>query len=178
MPAVPSPTLAADLRAACQLTGRFTLRSGVTAAEYFDKYLFEADPVLLRRVAEAMAPLVPPDTQALAGLELGAIPLVTALSAVTGLPARFVRKEAKTYGTAQQTEGGPVDGLRLTVIEDVVTRAGAVLQAVEALRAAGAEVTTVLCAIDREQDGRANLTAAGLELRAVLTRTDLDRAGA
>jgi orotate phosphoribosyltransferase len=173
---VPTTDLAAELRAACQLTGEFTLRSGLTSGEYFDKYRFEADPVLLRRVAEAMVPLVPPDTQLLAGPELGAIPLVTMLSAVTGLPARFVRKEPKTYGTAQQIEGGPVSGRRLTVVEDVVTRAGAVLQAVDALRSAGAEVTTVLCAIDREHDGRANLAAAGLDLRAVLTRTDLDRA--
>ncbi|MGH9032631.1 MAG: orotate phosphoribosyltransferase, partial [Acidimicrobiia bacterium] len=106
------------------LTGEFTLRSGATSTEYFDKYLFESDPVLLRAIAEALAPMVPPGTEALAGLELGGVPLATSLSQVTGVPALFVRKEAKTYGTCRLAEGGAVDGRRLTVVEDVVTSGG------------------------------------------------------
>src|SRR5438874_31274 len=103
-----------------RLTGRFLLRSGATSEEYFDKYLFESDPVLLRAIAEAMAPLVPPSTDALAGLELGGVPLATALSRETGLATRFVRKEAKAYGTCRLAEGGDVDGARLVVVEDVI----------------------------------------------------------
>jgi orotate phosphoribosyltransferase len=85
---------------AAHLTGEFLLRSGITTNEYFDKYRFEADPVLLDAIAEAMVPLVPADTEVLAGLEMGGIPVVTALGRHTGLPCAFVRKEAKTYGTA------------------------------------------------------------------------------
>ncbi len=88
------------------LTGSFQLRSGAVFHEYFDKYRFEADPKLLSVVAHALHPLVPPEVDALAGLELGGIPLVTMLSQLTGRPARFVRKAAKSYGTCQLAEGG------------------------------------------------------------------------
>jgi orotate phosphoribosyltransferase len=86
------------------LTGEFLLRSGATSTEYFDKYQFESDPRLLRRIAEALAELVPDGVDALAGLELGGVPLATALSQVTGLPTLFVRKAAKPYGTALGAE--------------------------------------------------------------------------
>ena len=77
------------------LTGEFVLRSGATATEYFDKYLFESDPELLAEIGEALARLVPPDTEMLAGLELGGVPLAVLLGQITGLPVVFVRKEAK-----------------------------------------------------------------------------------
>src|SRR4029079_18489990 len=93
--------LARDVDARCRLTGEFTLRSGQVAGEYFDKYLFETDPDLLARVASAMVPLLPRDTDLLGGLEMGGIPIVTVVSAQTGLPALFVRKQAKTYGTCK-----------------------------------------------------------------------------
>ena len=94
------------------------------ADRYFDKYRFESDPSLLAEIAEEMVPLVPPETQGLAGLELGGIPLATVLSAATGLPAFFVRKEAKKYGTERLCEGGNIGGKRLLIIEDVVTTGG------------------------------------------------------
>src|SRR3954452_7885887 len=97
--------LARRIHAAAHLTGTFTLRSGAVSNEYFDKYRFEADPELLRAIAEATASLVPSGIDALAGLELGGVPLATMLSQVTGLPSLFVRKQAKTYGTCQLAEG-------------------------------------------------------------------------
>src|SRR5436190_19794043 len=93
--------LARRIHQAAHITGTFTLRSGAVSNEYFDKYLFEADPALLHDIAGALAPLVPSGIDALAGLELGGVPIVTMLSQVTGLPARFVRKKAKEYGTAK-----------------------------------------------------------------------------
>jgi orotate phosphoribosyltransferase len=150
---------------ASHLTGTFTLRSGATSTEYFDKYRFEADPQLLRAIAEAMLPLVPPDVDALAGLELGGVPLATALSAATALPTRFVRKEAKTYGTALLAEGGSIDGLRLVVVEDVVTSGGQVVTSSGQLRDRGATVTHALCVIDRQSGGFEALAAIGVELR-------------
>ena len=95
---------------ASHLTGTFTLRSGVVSNEYFDKYMFESDPELLRAIAEACVPLVPDGIDALAGLELGGIPLATMMSQLGGLPTRFVRKEAKTYGTCRLAEGGELEG--------------------------------------------------------------------
>jgi orotate phosphoribosyltransferase len=170
------PTLADDVDACCRLTGTFTLRSGQQADEYFDKYLFESRPALLARVVAQLERLVPPDTELLGGLELGGVPLATMLSARTGIPALFVRKKAKQYGTCKLAEGPPVDGRRVTLVEDVITTGGAVRDAASALRDAGAVVDVVICAIDRSPPGGRPLTGAGLEVRAVLTKADLDRA--
>ena len=168
--------LAAAVRDACHLTGEFTLRSGATATEYFDKFCFEARPDLLAAVADALASLVPDGVEVLAGLELGGIPIVTMLSQVTGLPAVFVRKQAKDYGTCQLAEGGEIDGRRLTVVEDVVTTGGQVLLSCADLRARGAVVDTVLCVIDREAGGPAAFAAIGLALRPLFTMTELKAA--
>jgi orotate phosphoribosyltransferase len=165
--------LARRIHDVAHLTGRFVLRSGATSDEYFDKYRFESDPLLLRAVVEAMAPLVPAGVDALAGLELGGVPLVTALSHVTGLPARFVRKEAKTYGTCNLAEGGAVEGVRLVVVEDVVTSGGQVVLSCADLRERGAEIVRVLCVIDREAGGADALRADGLDLHALFTMSEL-----
>ncbi len=172
----PDPDLARDIDACCRLTGEFTLRSGQVSHEYFDKYLFEADPVLLGRVADRMVDLVPPETELLGGLELGGIPLVTALSARTGLPALFVRKRAKEYGTCKLAEGPAVSGRRISLVEDVITTGGAVRDATQALRAEGGVVTLVVCAIDRSPGPESPLADVGLEVRPVLTKADLDAA--
>jgi orotate phosphoribosyltransferase len=165
--------LARRIHERAHLTGEFRLRSGATSGEYFDKYRFESDPALLREVAEGLAALVPEDAEAVAGLELGGVPLATMVSQVTGLPTRFVRKRAKEYGTRRLAEGGDVAGRRLAVVEDVVTTGGQLLESCAALREEGAEIAAVLCVIDREQGGRESLAARGLELRALLTASDL-----
>jgi orotate phosphoribosyltransferase len=165
--------LAARVQKVALLHGTFVLRSGATTDHYFDKYRFEADPVLLRDVAAEMARLVPSETNALAGLELGGIPLATMVGQITGLPVRFIRKTAKGYGTSQLAEGGPVSDLRLTIIEDVVTSGGAILAAVAALRDLGAIVETAVCAIDRETGGAEALATARIGLRPVFRASDL-----
>jgi len=114
------------------------------------------------------------DTDLLGGLEMGGIPIVTVVSAQTGLPALFVRKQAKTYGTCKLAEGPPVDGRRVTLIEDVITTGGAVRDATLVLREAGAVVDTVVCAIDRSPGEENPLADVGLEVRSVLTKADLD----
>ena len=105
---------------------------------------------------------------------MGGIPIVTVLSARTGLPALFVRKQAKEYGTCKLAEGPDVAGRRVTLIEDVITTGGAVRDATNALREAGATVELVVCAIDRSPAGENPLADVGLEVRAVLTKADLD----
>jgi orotate phosphoribosyltransferase len=167
------PALARRIYDTAHLTGEFRLRSGVTSNEYFDKYLFESDPSLLRAIAEELAPLVPTGVDAVAGLELGGVPLATALSQVTGLPTRFVRKEPKTYGTCRLAEGGDVDGERLVVVEDVVTSGGQVVMSCRQLRERGAAIVRVLCVIDREAGGADALRAEGLQLHALFTMAAL-----
>src|SRR5262249_50828266 len=146
--------LGQDLVSASVLRGDFLLRSGTRSSYYIDKYLFTTRPELLRRIASALAPLVPRGVQRLAGPVLGAVPLVTALSLETGLPMLIVRTEAaKAYATARQIEGTLQAGERVLLIEDVVTTGGAALSAVDELRAAGAEVVGALVVVDREEGG-------------------------
>ena len=83
------------------IKGKFRLRSGVESDEYFDKYLFETDPKLLWEIAQALSQFIPKDVDALAGLEMGGIPIATVLSQVTGTSTLFVRKAPKTYGTCK-----------------------------------------------------------------------------
>ena len=172
------PTLAADVDACCRLTGEFTLRSGQVSSEYFDKYLFESDPQLLARVVAQMVDLVPDGTELLGGLELGGIPIATVLSARVGLPALFVRKQAKEYGTCKLAEGPDVGGRQVTLVEDVITTGGAVRDATNALRSAGARVDVVVCAIDRSPGDENPLADVGLEVRSVLTKAELDAVSA
>lgn len=159
------------------LTGQFKLRSGLTSHEYFDKYRFEAQPNLLREIASQLKKHIPPGTDALAGLEMGGIPIATALSLETGLPVVFVRKEAKEYGTCRFAEGLPsIKGLKLCVVEDVVTTGGQVVLSTEDLRRDGAIVENVMCVISREQGGSEALKKAGLNLSALFTQSELKEA--
>ncbi len=155
------------------LSGEFRLRSGAITNEYFDKYRFESDPRLLRSIAEALCLRVPPDAEGLAGLELGGVPLAVMLSQLTGLPACFVRKQPKAYGTRNLAEGVDVEGRRLVVVEDVVTTGGAVLTSCQRLAERGAKVSDVLCVIDREAGGPEHLQSAGLELHALYRMSEL-----
>ncbi|GHU93973.1 orotate phosphoribosyltransferase [Clostridia bacterium] len=141
--------IAKQIYATAHITGTFTLRSGQISNEYFDKYLFEAQPKLLSEIAKVMKPLIPDGAEVLAGLEMGGIPVVTALSMETGLPAGFVRKKAKEYGTCKLAEGADVGGRRVCVIEDVVTTGGQIIESVRELRKLGAVIDAVLCVIQR-----------------------------
>lgn len=168
--------LAARIYDACHLTGSFVLRSGRVATEYFDKYQMEASPQLLAEVTAELAKAVPPDIEVLAGLEMGGIAIVTALGRHTGLPCAFVRKQAKAYGTRRLAEGADVDGRRVLVVEDVVTSGGQIVLSTADLRAAGAHVDSAVCVIDREEGGAAALASAGITLRSLFTRSDLEAA--
>ncbi len=170
-------TLAARVFSASYLTGSFVLRSGRTADHYFDKYRFESDPALLSEIIDALVPLLPPRIDGLAGLELGGVPLATMLSAKTGLPAYFVRKEPKKYGTEKVCEGGEVGGRALVIIEDVVTTAGQMVLSAQDLRAEGAVVEHALCVIDREGGGADVAAAEGIALRALFTMSELEAVG-
>jgi len=172
-----SGPLAARIYACAHLSGEFRLRSGVVSDEYFDKYLFEADPLLLREVGEELFGLLPEGVDAVAGMVLGGVPLATIVSQVSGLPTLFVRKEAKTYGTCRLAEGGEVADRRVAVIEDIVTSGGAVIESCSALRERGADVVAVLCVIDRESGGSENLAAERLQLRSLFTMSELRQAG-
>ncbi len=138
-----------DLMQCCLLEGDFVLRSGQRSQVYFDKYAFESQPRLLREVARLMTQHVPRSTQVLAGLELGGVPLATAISLHSGLPVAFVRKQAKGYGSCRLAEGLDIKNKTLCLVEDVVTTGGQVLKSIAALESLGATVGGVVCVLDR-----------------------------
>ncbi len=170
--------LAKQIRAVSYLTGEFKLRSGNISNFYWDKYRFESQPTLLTAIATEMARLLPSECDGLAGLELGGIPLATALSLKTGLPCFYVRKEAKPYGTCNTVEGGAEPGSRLVVIEDVITTAGQVCASIADIRDAGYTVEYVVAVIDREAGGGAKIRELGCTFASVFTLTELEAVAA
>jgi orotate phosphoribosyltransferase len=164
--------LAQRVRQAALLEGDFLLRSGRRSKYYLDKYLFAAQPDILQAMGKEFAAYAD-DVDVIAGPELGAVSLAAATSMASGKPFAIVRKAKKDYGTAKLIEGTPVEGKRVLLVEDVGTTAGAALEAVATLKEAGAEIVRMVFALDRMEGARENVTAAGYEFQAILTRDDL-----
>jgi len=167
--------LAQSIFETSHLTGKFLLRSGQISNEYFDKYLFESHPNLLKSIAEKMEHNVPDNTEILAGLEMGGIPLATALSFRTNKPTIFVRKKAKEYGTKKLAEGVPFENKNVTIIEDVVTTGGQIIKSAAELRKLGAEIDNVMCVIVRDSKAFENLKKANLNLIPLFTMEELKK---
>jgi len=165
--------LAKELFKISHITGQFKLRSGKISNEYFDKYRFESQPQLLKAIAENLKTAIPTECDALAGLEMGGIPIATALSLQTGKPSLFVRKKAKEYGSCQFAEGFDVRGKELCIIEDVVTTGGQVIESVQQLRELGATVKAVLCVINRNEVEPDSFKEANLQLTSLFTMSEL-----
>ncbi len=153
--------------------GDFKLRSGQQSPFYFDKYQFESDPSLLKEIVQGWMRLGLPETDVLAGLELGGVPLATALALELNKPIAFVRKKAKEYGTCLIAEGADVRGRRVLVVEDVITTGGQVFESVRELRQAGAEVLHVVSVINRGTNTQELFRAQGLSLQSLFTMDEL-----
>lgn len=165
--------LAKKIDEVCHLKGDFLLRSGSRSNEYFDKYRFESRPDLLKEISEHMKILIPKNIDCFAALEMGGIPIGTALSLATGLPCAFIRKSAKKYGTCQFAEGIEIKGKKLCLIEDIITSGGQVLLSAKDLRNSGALVEDVLCVINRGgPEAELKLSNAGLKLQSLFLRSD------
>jgi orotate phosphoribosyltransferase len=151
--------------------GEFELSHGGTSEYYVDKYVFETDPRCLGLIASAFADRV--GGERLAGVALGAVPLVAATAVETDRPYVIVRKEAKAYGTGNRIEGEFEAGEEVVVLEDIATTGQSAIDAVEALRAAGAVAERVLVVVDREEGAASNLAEHDIELEALLTASEL-----
>ena len=172
--------LATAVREHAYLEGDFVLRSGRRSSYYLDKYRFETQPDLLAALGTAIAEAAreaEPGAVRLAGPELGAVPLTTAASLASGLPFLLIRKEAKAYGTGNRLEGVFEEGELVCLVEDIVTSAGAAIDAIAALRDAGLEVRNAVCVIDREEGGVDALAREGVHLRALFRASDIAEAG-
>lgn len=164
------------LREHAYLEGDFLLRSGKRSKYYLDKYRFETRPDILAALGERIADTAAehePEAVRLAGPELGAVALAAAGSLASGLPFLIVRKAAKDYGTSNRIEGVYEEGERVCLVEDVVTSGGALLEAVEALRAADLRVGTAICVVDREEGGADALARHGVRLRPIFRAADV-----
>lgn len=169
--------LAKNIFEIAHLKGEFKLRSGATSNKYFDKYRFEARPELLKPITEHLAELIPKDTEVLAGLEMGGIPIATSLSLHTGLPVVFVRKEAKEYGTCQFAEGYPIEGKKVCVVEDVVTSGGQLITSTKDLRGIDAQISDAICVILRKDEAIEKLASNKITLHALYKMEELTRFG-
>jgi orotate phosphoribosyltransferase len=156
--------LGAALREHAYLEGDFVLRSGRRSRYYLDKYRFETRPDVLAPLGGLIAATVGEHEPEAARL---------AASLASGLPFLIVRKAAKDYGTANRLEGVFEPGERVCLVEDVVTSAGAAIEAVEALREAGLDVGTAVCVVDREEGGADALARVGVRLRALFRASEL-----
>ena len=161
--------------------GSFTLASGKQSSLYIDARLTTMSPEGLSAIGPlGLAALREQGWGAtsVGGLTLGADPIAYAISyasadTATPLRAFTVRKEAKAHGTARLIEGPFLEGDRVAIIEDVITTGGSALRAIEAVRAAGGDVRGVLALVDREEGGRESLEAAGVEVVALTTASEI-----
>lgn len=181
--AAPDPLLAL-LAARAYRRGTFTLASGRTSPHYVNCKPVSLSGVGLALLGERLLAEVAPETAAVAGLTLGADPLVSAVALRAALDGRsldalIVRKEAKGHGTGAWLEGPlPAPGALITVLEDVVTSGGSALKAVRQLREAGYVVRRVVAIVDRQEGGAAALEAEGLELRSLFLLEEVSTAAA
>jgi orotate phosphoribosyltransferase len=165
--------LARRIRELAYREGDFTLSSGRKSGYLIDKYQFETAPEVLREVARRLAERLPEGIERLAGMELGAVPLVTAVALETGLPFLIVRHQAKAYGTEAQVEGTWSQGERVALLEDVVTTGAQLHRAAEGLRELGLEVGAVIAVVDRGEGGAEALGEAGFTFTPLFTKADL-----
>ena len=151
--------------------GEFILASGKKSKYYVDIKKASTKYKILELMGNMLAEKVRGDI--LAGVELGAVPLV----AITAIKAKrdylIIRKEKKGYGTSKLIEGDYREGQEVDIIEDVVTTGGSVLRAIKLLCSAGLKVNRVICIVDREEGGKENLEKEGIELISLIKAREL-----
>jgi orotate phosphoribosyltransferase len=166
----------------CQLAyqeGDFVLSSGQPSSYYINGKQVTLHPQGALAIGRILLSLLPPDTQAVAGLTLGADPIVSAVSVVSAyehrpIPALIIRKEAKGHGTKAYIEGPNLPtGANVVVLEDVVTTGQSAMKAVERLKAADYTVNQVISLVDRQQGGAEFYQSVGLEFQAVFTISEI-----
>ncbi len=164
--------LRADIVRAAYVEGDFVFASGLRRGYYFDKYLFETRPAILRRLARFMAELVPEGTERLAAPALGAVALGTAVSLELGLPLAIVRPDAEP-GSPRVIEGELYAGENVALVEDVVVTGGRALRAISHVRETGAVARHVVAVLDRREGAEERLAEHSVGYAHLFTPGDL-----
>jgi orotate phosphoribosyltransferase len=171
-------TKEALVRCNALMYGDFTLASGKKSSYYIDIKKASTDPYVLETIADEMAREIHSRGiifDRIAGVVLGSIPLAVALSIRTKIPFIMVRKEKKDHGTQRMIEGGLREGERALMVEDVITSAGSVIEAIEIVRSAGGKVDDVLCVVNRQEGGEEKLNVIGARLISLVTAEEILR---
>jgi orotate phosphoribosyltransferase len=165
--------LGRDIVAAACLPGRFTLPSGHTRLYAFNPYMVATRPSILRRLAGAVADLVPPDADRLAGPAPGAVSLVTAVSLHLGLPCLFVEEQSRASGMVDVVDGEICDGERVVVLDLLPVDGREAVLAASALRQVGATVMAVVAALDLGDGAATAIPRAGFRFQSVFDAASL-----
>lgn len=152
--------------------GEFVLTSGKKSEYYVDIKDAATDPETLEIISSELASRLV--AKKIAGMELGAVPITVATAVKTGLPYLVLRKE-RNHGTKKLIIGSLAAGEEIDIIEDVVTTGGSILKAAKLIRENGGVVKRAIVVVDREEGGRENLEANGIELISVVKISDVKK---
>lgn len=152
--------------------GKFVLTSGAVSDYYIDIKKASTNPKVLRKIAAEMT-MYTEGYEILAGMELGAVPLVVALSLETDIPYVIIRKEKREHGTGKQIEGGDVKDKKVLLIEDVTTSGGSVIKSINAIRDNKGKVDEVLVVVDRESGAEEKLLSLDVNFIPLLSVSDI-----
>lgn len=152
--------------------GRFVLTSGAVSDYYIDIKKASTEPKILKKISKAMAEYTK-GYDLIAGMELGAVPLVVALSIETNIPYVIIRKEKKEHGTSKHIEGGEVKDKKILLIEDVTTSGKSVIKSIKILRENKAKIDEVLAVVDRESGAEEKLQSADVSFIPLLSISDI-----
>lgn len=155
------------------IEGDFILSSGRKSNYILDKYAFETKPEILETIAGEMAKMVESDTTKIAGMELGGIPLATALSLATSIPFVIIRKAKKGHGLERLIEGDINKNDKVVIVEDIATTGSQALLAAKTIEETGASILKIIYVVDREEGARKEIEGKGYNFKPLFTKTDL-----
>lgn len=152
--------------------GRFVLTSGAVSDYYIDIKKASTNPTTLKTIAESISEYTS-GYDLLAGMELGAVPLVVATSLETQIPYVIIRKEKRDHGTSKQIEGCDVKNKKVLVIEDVTTSGGSVVKSIHILRDNKAVVDKIITIVDRKSGAKEKLESLDVEFISLVNISDI-----
>lgn len=153
--------------------GHFVLTSGAVSDYYVDIKKASTNPKVLHTIATQMNSMIKDKYDLIAGMELGAVPLIVALSLQTNIPFVIVRKQKRDHGTGKQIEGESVKDKKVLIIEDVTTSGGSVVNTIQILRQNKATVDKVITVVDRESGAREKIEKLNLTFQPLVTVKDI-----